>query len=205
MRLTRSAWVVAALATSALAACEDIPFAPKWDADWYLPLPTRAIRLTDHFPAGFILPGLSGSVSFPPEEQPVDAAVGEVLKQDLRRAILTLTVTKTTRISGTDTLYIAADSASLVNPAATQRIVFPLALTATTNRVEVADTLGEGSAGLDLLRTVGGNSPNSSLWIQLRGQVSNSTSNTIVLTASDSIGIRLAATLRIGVSTRGTP
>lgn len=196
MRLLRPALVAGALAAFVGAGCQDVPFAPKWDADWYVPLPSQKITLTTFFPA-FVPAGTSADVSFPPQPQKLDASIGSILQQDLRAALLVMTLTKSVPISADDTLFVASSRANLSN-GAPSTIVFPITL-ATTD-TEVQDTLAVNQAGLTMLQTTA--AAEDSLFVQLRGRATYSGPGTLTITPSDSIGIRLALIARIGVSTR---
>ena len=200
MSLQRLLLLAAALAGGGLAAaCTDIPFAPHWEADWTVPLPVASIILSDNFPTSVILPGMSGSVSIPVQTQALDQAVGQVLSQDISRAILTLHYTMTLPLAGADTLFIA-DSLSALTSASPNRIVFPSLLAPTgAAGADVVDTLVAGSPELALLRRAGA-SDAGSLYIQVRGRVRNPGTGPIVLTDADVIGLSLEMTARITIS-----
>jgi len=200
MSLQRLLLLAAALAGGGLAAaCTDIPFAPHWEADWTVPLPVTPIILSDNFPTSVILPGMSGSVSIPVQTQALDQAVGQVLSQDISRAILTLHYTMTLPLAGADTLFIA-DSLSALTSASPNRIVFPSLLAPTgAAGADVVDTLVAGSPELALLRRAGA-SDAGSLYIQVRGRVRNPGTGPIVLTDADVIGLSLEMTARITIS-----
>ena len=200
MRLQRLILLAAALAGGGLAAaCTDIPFAPHWEADWTVPLPVTPIILSDNFPTSVILPGMSGSVSIPVQTQALDQAVGQVLTQDISRAILKLHYTMTLPLAGADTLFIA-DSLSALTSASPNRIVFPILLAPTgAAGADAVDTLVAGSPGLALLRRAGA-SDGGSLYIQVRGSVRNPGTGSIVLTGADAIGLSLEMTARIAIS-----
>jgi hypothetical protein len=200
MRPRRLILLATALAGGGLAAaCTDVPFAPHWEADWTVPLPVAPIVLGDNFPTLVILPGMSGSVSIPVQTQALDQAVGQVLAQDISRAILKLHYTMTLPLAGADTLFIA-DSLSALTAASPNRIVFAIALAPTgAAGADVVDTLVAGSPALALLRRAGA-SDAGSLYIQVRGSVLNPGAAPVVLTGTDAIGLSLEMTARIAVS-----
>jgi hypothetical protein len=200
MRLQRLILLAAALAGGGLvAACTDVPFAPHWEADWTVPLPVASIVLSDNFPTSVILPGMSGSVSIPVQTQTLDQAVGQVLTQDISRAILKLHYTMTLPLAGADTLFIA-DSLSALTSASPNRIVLPIPLVQTgAAGADAADTLVAGSPGLALLRRAGASNAGS-LYILVRGSVRNPGTGSIVLTSADVIGLSLEMTARIAIS-----
>lgn len=199
MNLRHPALLAAVLAGGALAAaCKDVPFAPKWDADWTVPLPVTPIRLDSVFPVSVVLPGMSGPVNTPPQKQTLDKAIGQVLQQTIALAVLKLTYTMPLAFSGADTLFVAADSAGLANPAAA-RIIFPISLAQTSGAgTDVVDTLRAGSPGLALIQNAG--TTGGALWIQIRGRVGNQGSTPIIITSSDVVGLAFELTARIAIS-----
>jgi hypothetical protein len=192
-----AAGLLAAAAVSVSVACQDVPLLPKWDADWYIPLPSEAIALGGAggvFP-GTVPPGTSANISFPPQTQQLDESVGSLLRQELSNGRIIVTLTKTLAVSGSDTLFIAPDQASLtVNTASV--IVVPVAFTATD--LSVTDTATVLPSGLTMLKNVA--DAQGTLWIQLRGQVSYNGSGNLTVTAADSIGVKLAMLATIAVS-----
>ena len=200
MSLQRLLLLAAALAGGGLAAaCTDVPFAPHWEADWTVPLPVASIILSDNFPTSVILPGMSGSVSIPVQTQALDQAVGQVLTQEISRAILKLHYTMTLPLAGADTLFIA-DSLSALTAASPNRIVLPIPLVQTgVAGADTVDTLAAGSPGLALLRRAGA-SDAGSLYILVRGSVRNPGTGSIVLTSADVIGLSLEMTARVAIS-----
>jgi hypothetical protein len=200
MRLQRLILLAAALAGGGLAtACTDVPFAPHWEADWTVPLPIASIVLSDNFLTSVIPPGMSVRVSIPVQTQALDQAVGQVLAQDISRAILKLHYTMTLPLAGTDTLFIA-DSLNALTSASPNRIVLPIPLAPTgAAGADAVDTLVAGSPGLALLRRAGA-SDAGSLYIQVRGSVRNPGTGSIVITRADVIGLSLEMTARIAIS-----
>ncbi len=192
----RPALVTGALVALVATAC-DVPFAPRWDADWNVPLPSQKIVLLGQFPAAIVPAGTSANVSFPVQPLELDASIGTILQQELRSASLALTLTKSVAISGTDTLFVASSRANLSNNDPST-IVLPMAFAAADTQVD--STRAVSAAGLAMLQTVA--EAKDSLFVQLRGRATNPGPGTITLTATDSIGIRLALIARIGVSTR---
>jgi hypothetical protein len=203
MRLARWTGITAVLAAGGLAAaCTDVPFAPKWDADWTVPLPLTPINLSAVFsPLTTIPPGVSAAVSIPVQQQDLDQSIGQVLKQDIRRAILKLNYTMTVALAGTDTVFVAASQADLANPAAT-RIVFPIALAQTTSAgTDVVDTLEAGSPQLAMLQNAASSGGSGAVYVQVRGNLRNpSASSSVTLTGGDEIGLAFQMTVRIPVS-----
>jgi hypothetical protein len=206
MHLKRSLALVGAAAAGILAACGEIPFAPKWDADMYVPLSTKAIYLKDFFAYGFIPPNQSGTVNFSPLTQPLNSTIGGVLKKVVTdparaRSVLTLTIGKTTAIAAQDTLVIARDSAGLSTfPSGT--IVFPFGLAVADG--SKTDSMSLSLIQINMLQTTAqtcdlalGCQP---LWIQMRGRVSNPSASIVTVTPADSLGIKLTMTVRVAIS-----
>jgi hypothetical protein len=209
MHLRRWLALVGAASAAAFAACKEPPFAPTWDADMYMPLSTQPIHLNTFFTLGVIPPAISGTVSFPAQQQDISGVLGDVLKNVVTDAarcslaanpalscdLLTLTVAKTKPFAATDTLFVANAQANL-NAGVAGTVVFPISL-ATTDATKT-DSLYLTQQSVAMLQNAG--KTGTSLWVQLRGQVSNpSTTTAITITSADSLGITLAATLRIAV------
>jgi hypothetical protein len=182
------------LVTSVTLACKDIPLLPHWDADWNVPLPSQAIALFGPFP-GLVPPGTSANISFPPQSQTFGGSVGSLLEQNLSNAALVVVLSKALAVSGADTVFVAADAASLTNAAAT-RIVVPVAFTAAD--LTVTDTVPVTAAGITMLQNLA--QSNGSLWVQLRGRVSYAGPGNLTVTTSDSIHVRLSLLATIAVS-----
>ena len=121
MHVRRALALVCAVTAAAFAACKEPPFAPRWDADMYVPLSTQPIYLSTYFTLGVIPPATSASVSFPAQQQEISGVLGTMLKNlvtDQSRCtstvnpaltchMLKLTVAKTKPITATDTLFLA--------------------------------------------------------------------------------------------------
>jgi hypothetical protein len=210
MRIRRAIALAGVAAAATFAACKEPPFAPRWDADMFLPLSTKSIYLNNFFAFGFIPPNTSGNVSFPPQQQDVSGTIGNVLKNLVTdptraRTVLTLTVAKHTAISADDTLVVAPDSASLTN-ASPSRILFPLALATTDTLRTDSVSLGtpqicmlQNQAGTHACPLASGPSSASPLWIQLRGRVSNPAASPLTITSADSLSIKLTVTARVAL------
>ena len=208
MELRRTLAHLSAIAAIVFAAC-DLPFAPRWDADMYMPLSTQPIRLNTFFTLGVIPPATSGNVSFPAQQQSISGVLGNVLKNMVTDPVrctspvvpsrtchlLKLTIVKTKPIAATDTLFVANAQASL-NAGAAGTIVFPISLL--TTDVTKSDSLYLTLASADMLQAAG--QSKTPLWVQLRGQVSNPGASPITITSADSLGITLAVTARVAVS-----
>lgn len=194
MHLRRWLALAGAASAAGFAAC-DLALAPKWDADWYLPLTTQAIHLNVIFPVP-IPAGASGNVSFPPQSQSLGASVGGVLTHvvtDPARAhsVLTVTFGKTTPVTVQDTLFVASSTAAL-NVTDPATIVLPVTLAATD--LTKTDSVTVSPASITMLQTA------ATLWVQVRGRVTNPGSSAIPITSADSISIKPAMTLRIAIS-----
>ncbi len=202
MRFLRRAAIGAALAAAGLAAaCTDVPFAPTWDADWTVPLPVAPVRLDALFGTGSVAPLFSAPVDIGVQQQDLGQAIGEVLKQDIERAILKLHFVMTVPLAGADTLFVAASPADLANPAAV-RIVLPVALAPTTSAgADVVDTLAAGSPQLAMLQNAAAGGGSGALYLTVRGTIGNpSTTLSVPIASGDEIGLSFQLTVRIPVS-----
>ncbi len=202
MRFARRAAIGAALAAGGLAAaCTDVPFAPKWDADWTVPLPVAPVRLDSLFGTGSVAPLVSARVDIGVQQQDLGQAIGQVLKQDIERAILKLHFAMTAPLAGADTLFVAARPADLTNPAAV-RIVLPVAVVPTTSAgADVLDTLEAGSPQLTMLQDAASSGGSGALYLTVRGSIGNpSTTLSAPIASGDEIGLSLQLTVRIPVS-----
>jgi hypothetical protein len=183
----------------AAAGCEDVPLVPRWDADWYVPLPSDSIYLSSGFPVGVpIPPGTSADVNFDPQTQSLDDTAGELLRRLRETARIIFTVSKPPALafSGVDTLFVAANQADLTNPASS-RIVVPFVIAASA--ASVTDTVTIPTAGINMLRAVA--NARGVLWIQMRGRATYEGSGPATISSTDAIGVRLALLARIGIST----
>lgn len=207
MLVHRALAATAAVTVLLLAACTEPPFAPRWDADMYMPLSTQPIALLNF--AAFIPGGTSVNVSFPAQEQEASGVIGDLLKNmvtdparctlasnpSLSCDLLTLTVTHPAGLSAQGTLYVADAQADLTNPQP-QTIVFPVTVPATMT--ETTDSLYLTQASVAMLQAAGDNG--TTLWVQYRGQVGNPGVNSVTVTAADTVHVTLAATVRVAVS-----
>ena len=173
----------------------------------YMPLSTQPIALIDF--ATFIPGNTAVNVSFLPQEQDVGGVIGTLLKNmvtdparctlasnpSLSCDLLTLTVTHPAGLSAQGTLYVADAQADLNNPRP-QTIVFPVDMPATMT--ETTDSLYLTQASVAMLQAAG--EAGTTLWIQFRGQVGNPGASPITVTAADTVGVTLAATVRVAVS-----
>jgi hypothetical protein len=209
MPLRRTLALAGALSTMMFAACEHPPFAPRWDADMYMPLSTQPIHLNSIFTTGVIPPATAGNVSFPALQQDISGILETVLTNmvtdparctspaDPTRSCdkLTLTIHKTTAVTSTDTLFVANAQGNL-NAASPGTIVFPISLA--VSDVTKTDSLSLTQASVGMLQ--GAAQSSTPLWVQLRGQVRNPAATPLTIAAADSLGITLSVTVRVAVS-----
>ncbi len=203
MRLARraAAWAVLAVAGLA-AACTDVPFAPKWDADWTVPLPLTPINLRQTFSGiSSVPPSFSAAIPDTVLQQDLDQSIGQVLKQDVKRVILKLNYVMTLALAGDDTVYVAASPADLTSPGAV-RIAFPIALAQTgAGGTDVVDTLAAGSPQLAMLENAASSGGSGTLYVEVRGTVRNpSATQAVAITPTDEIGLSFQLTVRIPIS-----
>ncbi len=191
----RSSTALLLIAVSCIgAACRDVPLIPHWYADWNVPLPSQDIALLGPFPFT-VMPGISASIGFPPQRQPLTGTAGDLLGQELSNAALVLSIRKTVPVSGTDTVFVAADSAGLRDSTAT-RIIVPVSVAATDQAI--TDTVPIQPAGLAMLQQLA--LAHGSAWVQLRGRVAFNGPGTLTVTAADSVHVRLSLLATIAVS-----
>lgn len=189
----------AACAAVLAAACEDVPFAPKWDADWYIPVPSEPIRLQQKLaPVTTVPPGLPAVTASDTSQQDLGESIGQLLDQQIRSASLIVTLTKPAALpfTASDTVIVARTVTDLSNAAAT-RILVPIAIAAAD--ASVTDTTVISSGAIDMLRQAAAS--DGTLFIEVRGRIQYTGSTPHTLTAADTIGVRLALLARIGVST----
>ncbi len=189
----------ALLATALVAACEDVPFAPKWDADWYIPVPSEPIRLQQKLaPVTTVPPGLPAVTASDTSQQNLAESVGQLLDQQIRSASLIVTLTKpaSLQFTASDTVIVARTLADLSIAGAT-RIVVPIAIASAD--ASVTDTAAITTGAIAMLRQAAAS--DGTLFIEVRGRIQYTGSAPHTLTANDTIGVRLALLARIGVST----
>lgn len=191
----RIAAALSALAAGAVVACADVPFVPRWDADWYVPLPSQSISLPPYFPSIIVNPGDSADVSFPDQALDLQAAIGDLLQQTIRSANVSLELRYTISLGGNATLVVAGSQADLGNASAT-RIVFPMTLNPATR--SASDTITVTSAGIQMIASAA-NSGNP-LWVRFTGRVRYQGSSPDTLSSTDTLGVRAALLTRIAVS-----
>jgi hypothetical protein len=192
-RLTTALTAACAL-TIALAACEDIPLLPRWDADWYVPLPSQAISVPF---SGSIPAGVGAPASFT-EQQEMEGSIGDILRETLRGATVIITLTKSVALQVDDTLVVSNNAADTLNPAAAP--IF-MSLAMATTDTETDDTLVVSQAGIDMLRATA--EAQGTLFVHVRGQLSNPGPGSVTVNPSDSIGVRIALIARIAMSREG--
>ena len=212
MTFRRTLALAGAFSAMVFAGCEHPPFAPMWDADWYMPLSTQPITLSGYVPAApnnFVPPGASFSASFTPQQQDASGVFGDVLAHvvtDPARCtsavnpalscdVMTLVVTKPSGVAAQDTLFVANSQANL-NAAGPGTVVFPLSIGA--GSAGATDSINLTPASVTMLHTAGVDG--TPLWIQLRGRVSNPGAGNLTIASTDAIRATLSVTLRVAVS-----
>ncbi len=205
MRLRRALAFAGAVGAAAFTACKEPPFFPRWDSDMYMPLSSEPVRLDSVFPPGIpIPPGFSAPNGFT-TQQDLSGVLKDVLKNlvtDPTRCtspvnsalscdLLKLTLAKTLKIAVQDTLFVADAQAGL-NASTPSTIVFPIVM-ATTDLTRT-DSVYLTQQSVSMLQAAGQNG--TTLWIALRGKVSNPT-DTVTVTSSDSIAVTTSVTVRI--------
>ena len=183
-----AATAVAALGFVVLAACQDIPLLPKWDANEAVPLASQKITISPPFPAGVTVPnGTSQTVSFAAQPQEIKGLVDQVLTPGLAADTIFSVITKSASvtISGADTLFIASTQAGL--GAAATSVIVPITIVATNTKDSAAT--GLTPAQLSILQ--GAATSTDTLWVQMRGRATCANAAGCTFTAGDSVGIKL--------------
>jgi len=211
MRFRRAFALLGASAAILFTACKEPPFAPRWDADWYVPLSFQTIPV----PSGAILNGASNPDSFPggPLSQGLSGVLGTVTKNlvtDPARCsapsnpalscdLITVTMTKTLALTVQDTVFVG-NAANVLNAAGSLTSgTIALAIGLTGAQSSQTDSVYLSPAQVAMLQALG--SSQGQLYIQVRGVLSNQSGGTITTTGADAIGITsLTATIRVAVS-----
>jgi len=211
MRYRRALALLGASAAILFTACKEPPFAPRWDADWYVPLsfqtipvpvgtiPNGAPPIADSFPNGPLSQDMSGVLGTVTKNLVTDPArCSAPTNPNLSCDLVTVTISKTLALTVQDTLFIG-NAANVLNAAgqAAGTILLPVALSGAQQ--SLTDSLYLSPTQVSMLQAVG--SSEGQLWIQVRGVLSNQSGSTITTTSADAIGITsLTATMRIAIS-----
>lgn len=192
-RVSKVTAALVAATAMGLSACEDVPFVPRWDADWVVPLPSQTIRLPNYFPLA-IPPGFEAPVSFD-QDLPLslDASIGDLLEQSLDTASVTLELQYNLQMSGQDTLYVDRLRANLGNAAAA-RIVFPITFSGFSAR----DTLRISPAAIRMISETA--AAQDTLWVRFSGQMRYDGSSPHTVSSSDTIAVRAQILARVRIS-----
>ena len=185
----------AVFVTAVTLGCSDIPILPQWDADFYAPL--GGTNLSGVTPGLVIPAGQSANVPGPVRTLPMDGTAAQILDEALSiptpviRLQVRLTKTANLTVALADTLFFAADSASL----ATTAVRGGLSMAAgETSRV---DTLALGSGFDNLIRQL--TNAKGTLWMQARGRITSGASP-ITVAAGDSINVQVGLLIRVPVA-----
>ena len=71
---------LSALLASTCGGCTDMPFAPKWDADIYLPVMGNSFPVMDFLPLNYIPAGISARVSSSPQRYDIPLTMEDIVK-----------------------------------------------------------------------------------------------------------------------------
>jgi hypothetical protein len=191
--------VLGTLACAATVACNDIPGIPKWDADWFIPLPSQTINLPDeanNVPS--LPPNAEFPIDFPIQQQAMDESFANFkLDETLRegtRIELTLRKPSFTQIGTSDTLYIGESDAALVSSnGRTIRVILSMGVSDTM----VVQTLTISPANLDMIQDVARSGGNLS--VQLRGRAVVGPSGH-TFSSNDQLGVRVVLFARVAMS-----
>lgn len=189
----KRAALAAACVMCVTTAC-DVPVLPQWDTNWNVPLPSTAI----HLPPVPIPNGTTVSDSFPTQQQSLDESIGSLLEHaaDTGSVIVTLTKRQGLALSGTDTLFMASSLTGLNTSGPANRIEVPIAFAASD--ASVTDTVHVPNLGIIQSAAESG----GTLFLRLRGTISNTSGGTVTPLATDSIAVKLALLATIHSSTK---
>lgn len=186
------------LACLAVAACEDIPLLPQWEADWEIPLPSQTIVLPNEFPGATVPQGTSFPVDFPAQEQSLgDALAAFSLDETLREGTeVAVTVTKpaSTNLAIDATLYVGESTLAL-NDVEPRTIRLALAIAAAGTAA--SDTVLLSAAQLAMIQQLA--STDGSLWVQLRGTATAGAGGH-TFSSTDTLSVRAQLFARVAVS-----
>jgi hypothetical protein len=175
--------------------CGDIPILPQWDADLYAPI--GAANLAGVTPGLLIPGGTALTVAGPVRRLDMDGTAGDALGEVLDDAApvirleVRLTKSANLAVSLADTIYLAADSASL----ATTPVLGGVAMGAgETTRTDTLDNIPGLVPLLQGLVNSGG-----TLHLQARGRVANGGSD-VTVQATDSIHVQVGLLVRVPVT-----
>ena len=206
MRLRRALALAGAVSAAAFTACKEPPFFPRWDSDMYMPLSTQPIRVGSLLPTGIPIPPgfVAVSDSFV-TTQDLNGVLKDVMKNlvtDPTRCTSTvnptlscdqlkMTLAKSLKIQVVDTLFVANSQAGL-NAATPGTIVFPFSMAPAD--ATKTDSISLTQQSVSMLQGAGASG--TTLWIKLRGRISNPT-DTVRVTSSDSIAVTTSVTVRV--------
>lgn len=188
-------FAAAGAAFCVLAACTDVPFLPKWSADWNVPLPSRAVSQVFGAAPATVPAGTPAAVSFT-DSLTVDGPVGGLLKQDLSNASIVVTVVKSIALGGAPTLQI--DSSKTFATAINVAITLDSSKVAPAGRDSVTPNTSVSQAQIGMLQGVANS--NGRLYVRLSGNVHCHTSGTCTVAPTDSILVKLALVSTIAIS-----
>ncbi len=185
--------IAAASVTAVTLGCGDIPILPQWDADIYAPIGASNLTgVSGTIPASTSVP-VTGDI----RSLGLDGTAGQVLDEVLDDAApairIELRVSKTPNLAlvFADTIFLAADQASLATTPVRAGIAMGAAETA---RVDTLDNIPGLVPLLQQLVAAEG-----TLWMQVRGQVVSGASP-VTVQPTDSIHVRAGLLVRVPVT-----
>ena len=182
MHMKRAAFAAAALV--ALAACDGVPYAPKWNIDVFFPIKYPDVQLAQ---VSGVVPPFNVTFTAPTDSQNVSDATREILDKDLDSLKAEVVFSTATNITGTMDLSISANRAFLfsTNPAQAVTVTVPVRVTAgDTTRLQVNTALFKNA---------------QKLYTQSRGTVRSASASTLTMGPSDriSVGVDLTANIKM--------
>ena len=200
-----------------VAACTDVPLAPKWSADFFLPIQFADVQLGGAggvAPGGVIPSGIAVTSTSPVSTQKVDGATKQILDENVNAITADVVLATSVDLTGYVIISVAPDSNNLFSKNAT------LAL---TDSIPIRKTAGDTShvtANVSLFQTqsqntgvctincgtntnTSSNNPNAVNTLYTRSKTSvacKSGSTCSGLTATDKLQLGVNLTVNLAVS-----
>ena len=202
-------WSLLALgvALTAVAACTDVPLAPKWNADFYLPIQFADVVLggPNGVSPGGIIPPANVSSTSPVGTQDVSGATKQILDENVNSITADVVFATSADLTGTIQISVSPNQADLFSTDPTR------AFTTTVNIRKTAGDTSHVTANVNVFRTSaqtctfncnnnssGGNAANT-LYTQSKTTVACK-SGLCAVTASDKLELGVNLTVNVAVS-----
>ena len=180
-----SSVVVAGLALVVLAACDGLPYAPKWNVDVYFPIRYPDIQLSQ---VSGVIPPFNVTFTTPADSQNVTDGTREILDKDLDSLKAEVVFTTTTNITGSIDISISPNRAFLFSNLPTQAVTVTVPVRVTpgdTTRLVVNANLFKSA---------------QKLYTQTKGTLRSASATAIAMGPNDKITIGVDLTANIKMS-----